>query len=111
MSGPKLTAKLRVKNKVPFAIETLTGQQFRCGVCGNIYYHREELDKHLEHEQGNQFKKPHFPELDRNINVSVIYTQDIRDLTNPKYPRLVRGDQLLKLDQVKDNQFGKYRRK
>lgn len=111
MSVPKLTAKLRVKHKVPFAIETLTGQQFRCGLCGKIYYHREELDKHLEHEQSNELRKPHFPELDRNINVSVIYTQDIRDLTNPNYPRLVRGDQLLKLDQMKVNQDGTFRRK
>ena len=98
MPVPKLTAKLRIKNKVPFAIETLTGQQFRCGVCGKIYYHRDELDRHLQLERNKEVKKLQFPELDRNIRVSVIYTQDIRDLTNPRYPRLVRGDKLFKLD-------------
>lgn len=103
MSVPKLTVKLRIKNGVPFAIETLTGLQFRCGICGKVYWHREELDRHLLTEQaGNiDMKKLQFPELDKNIAVRVIYTQDIRDLTNPKYPRLVKGDKLLKIDERK----------
>jgi hypothetical protein len=98
MSVPKLTVKLRIKNKVPFAIETLTGLQFRCGVCGKVFWHRDELDRHLQNEASADNKKLQFPELDRNISVRVIYTQDIRDLTNPKYPRLVKGDKLLKID-------------
>lgn len=100
MSVPKLTVKLRIKNGVPFAIETLTGLQFRCGVCGKVYWHREELDRHLISEKSNlaDNNKLQFPELDKNISVRVIYSQDIRDLTNPKYPRLVHGDKLLKLD-------------
>ena len=96
MSVPKMTAKLRIKNNVPFAIETLIGKQFRCGICGKVYWHRDEFDRHLEHEQPTGSEKLQFPELDRNISVSVIYSQDLRDLTNPKYPRLVKGDQLLK---------------
>jgi len=99
MSVPKLTAKLRIKNGVPFAIETLTGKQFRCGICGKVYFHREELDRHLKRETPPESNKFEFPRLDRNISVSVIYSQDIRDLTNPKYPRLARGDKLLKLDE------------
>lgn len=103
MSVPKLTVKLRIKNGVPFAIETLTGLQFRCGICGKVYWHREELDRHLLTEQaGNiDMKKLQFPEVDKNIAVRVIYTQDIRDLTNPQYPRLAKGDKLLKIDERK----------
>ncbi len=99
MSCPKLTAKLRIKNGIPFAIETLTGLQFRCGVCGKVFWHREELDKHIEKESPVDSKKYQFPELNKNLDVRAIYTQDIRDLTNPKYPRLVRGDKLLNLNQ------------
>ena len=100
MAVPKLTVKLRIKNGIPFAIETLTGLQFRCGVCGKVFWHREELEKHLETERSSDvnYKKLAFPELDKNISVRAIYTQDIRDLTNPKYPRLVKGDKLLKID-------------
>ena len=90
-------AKLRIKNKIPFAIETFTGQQFRCGVCGKVFYQREELDKHLVKESSADIKQSKFPDMNRNISVGVIYMQDIRDLTNPKYPRLVRGDKLLKI--------------
>jgi len=59
-----------------------------------VFWHREELDYHLIHESSGDSKNLQFPELDRNIAVRVIYTQDIRDLTNPKYPRLVKGDKL-----------------
>ncbi|MEW6005288.1 MAG: hypothetical protein AB1695_08240 [Stygiobacter sp.] len=103
MSAPKLNVKLRIKNGIPFAIETLTGLQFRCGVCGKFFWYREELEKHLSTEQSSNFnyKKLAFPELDKNISVRVIYTQDIRDLTNPKYPRLVKGDKLFIKDHNK----------
>ncbi|PJA95958.1 MAG: hypothetical protein CO129_08970 [Ignavibacteriales bacterium CG_4_9_14_3_um_filter_34_10] len=94
MSVPKMTVKLRIKNGIPFAIETLTGLQFRCGVCGKVFWHRDELDRHLLHETPSDSNKLQFPELDKNINVRAIYSQDIRDLTNPKYPRLVKGDKL-----------------
>lgn len=95
MSAPKLTAKFRLKDKVPFSIETFSGKIFRCGVCGTIFFSREELDKHLPSERNKIYDQTKFPELDKNITISVIYTQDIRDLTNPKYPRLQRGDKLL----------------
>lgn len=95
MSAPKLTAKFRLKDKVPFSIETFSGKIFRCGVCGTIFFSREELDKHLPSERNKIYDQTKFPELDKNITISVIYTQDIRDLTNTKYPRLQRGDKLL----------------
>lgn len=95
MSAPKLTAKFREKNKVPFSIETFSGKIFRCGVCGTIFFSRDELESHLPSEKNKIYDQPKFPDLDRNLTISVIYSQDIRDLTNPKYPRLKRGDNLL----------------
>jgi len=94
MSAPKLTTKFRMKDKVPFSIETLSGRIFRCGVCGKLFYSREELDNHLPTEKINKNFTLQFPELDRNISINVIYSQDIRDLTNPRYPRLQKGDKL-----------------
>ena len=96
MSAPKLTAKFRVKEKVPFSIETFSGKIYRCGVCGNIFYSRDELEKHLPKEKHKDYDTLMFPELNKNLTISVVYTQNIRDLTNPKYPRLQRGDKLLK---------------
>ncbi len=96
MSAPKLTAKFRLKEKVPFSIETFSGKIFRCGVCGKIFFSREELDKHLPGERNKNYDELQFPELNRNLVISVVYTQDIRDLTNPKYPRLQKGDKMFK---------------
>lgn len=96
MSSPKVIVKLRTKNDIPFAIETLTGIQFRCGVCGKVFWKREEIEKHLNFEKSKNIDKSNlqFPEFDKNISIRAIYSQDIRDLTNPKYPRTVKGDKL-----------------
>lgn len=94
MSAPKLIAKFRMKEKIPFSIETLSGKIFRCGICGRIFFSRDDLDKHLHAEKNKDFDSLQFPELDKNISINVIYTQDLRDLTNPKYPRLHKGDKL-----------------
>lgn len=96
MSAPKLTAKFRIKDKVPFSIETFSGKIFRCGLCGTIFFSRDELERHLPFEKNKIYDDLKFPELDKNLTISVIYSQDIRDLTNPKYPRLQKGDKLLK---------------
>lgn len=98
MSAPKLTAKFRIKDKVPFSIETFSGKIFRCGVCGTIFFSRDELERHLPFEKNKIYDDLKFPELDKNLTISVIYSQDNRDLTNPKYPRLQKGDKLLKKD-------------
>ena len=100
MTALKMKVKFRLKNKVPFSIENLSGTQFRCGVCGKIFFSRDEMDKHLMTEKFNENDELQFPELDKNLDVRVIYTQDIRDLTNPKYPKLKSGDMLLKTKKV-----------
>lgn len=102
MSAPKLTAKFRMKEKVPFSIETFSGKIYRCGICGKLFYTREELDKHLPAEKNKNYDDLMFPELNKNLTISVVYTQNIRDLTNPKYPRLQKGDKLLKELQKKE---------
>lgn len=101
MSAPKLIAKFRIKDKVPFSIETFSGKIFRCGVCGKIFFSRDELERHIPLEKNKEYDMLKFPELDKNLTISVIYSQDIRDLTNPKFPRLQKGDQLLIKDSIK----------
>lgn len=97
----KLTARFRIKNNVPFAIERVSGLQYRCGLCGKVFFDRKVLDKHLLSEKSTVPEKLQFPELERNVSISVIYTQDIRDLTNAEYPRLNKGDNLF-LNQKKN---------
>jgi hypothetical protein len=96
MSAPKITARFRLKDKVPFSIETFSGRIYRCGYCGKILYSRDELDKHISVEKDSGNDKTMFPELNKNLTISLIYTQNIKDLTNSKYPKLQKGDKLLK---------------
>ncbi len=98
----KLNIKFRVKEGVPFSIETLSGRQFRCGVCGKLFYDRDELDIHLKKETYEEGKNLVFPKIDRNISVTVLYTQDVRDRTNTKYPLLHKGDKLLSVEKSND---------
>jgi hypothetical protein len=100
MSALKLTAKFRMKDKIPFSIETLSGKQFRCGVCGSVFFSREELEKHLQGEKNKNYDALKFPELDKNVSINIIYTQDIRDLTNPGHPKLQKGDKLFKFNKT-----------
>lgn len=93
----KISAKFRVKYDVPFSIETVSGVQYRCGICGKVYFKRSILDKHLLLENSMNIKVPHFPEINSNLTLKVIYTQDVRDLTNPNYPKLKKGDHYLKI--------------
>lgn len=97
MSAPKLKVKFRLKNGLPFSIENLSGTLFRCGSCGKIFYSRTELDNHLLTETPPQEEEYKFPEVNRNVTVSLIYTTDLRDLTNSEFPILHRGDKLLKI--------------
>jgi hypothetical protein len=94
MSAPRLKAKFRMKEKVPFSIETLSGKMYRCGVCGKVFFTREELEYHIPEEKNKKYEELQFPQLNRNISINVIYSQDIRDLTNPKFPKLQKGDKL-----------------
>lgn len=94
----KASVKFRIKNGIPFSIETISGKQYRCGICGKIFFVRDELELHLQKEDIKDFKDYKFPELYRNISINVVYVQDVRDTTNSKYPRLQKGDKLLKRD-------------
>ena len=88
----KLTAKFRMKKGIPFSIETVSGTQFRCGICGEVFYKRTELDKHLLKENKRENTSLKFPRLNENVLVKAIYTQNIRDRTNSSYPQLKKGD-------------------
>ncbi|NOX18919.1 MAG: C2H2-type zinc finger protein [Chlorobi bacterium] len=94
----RLNVKFRSRNGIPFSIERLSGTQFRCGVCGKIFFNRTDLEKHLKNESYAKKTKPAFPELNENISVGVLYSQDNRDRTNSKYSRLHNGDENFVID-------------
>ncbi len=97
----KISVRFRLKNNKPYSIERISGYQFRCGICGKVFFARKDLEKHLESEKDEIPKKLKFPELNKNVSVSLLYSPDIRDLTKPKYAKLKLGEKLLKMDDNK----------
>lgn len=106
----KLSVKFRLKDNVPFSIETLMGKQYRCGICGSVFYTRNELDVHIASEKGKKYDTLKFPELNKNISVNVIYVPNIRDVTNSEYPQLIKGDKFFDINTIFNNEQKKRRR-
>ena len=88
----KLSVRFREKFGTPFSIEKLSGTQFRCGICGRIFYDRKELDVHLRNEAKRNDGKAVFPPLNKNVSVTVVYSLDVNEAVNPNRPRLNKGD-------------------
>ncbi|VAX27143.1 hypothetical protein MNBD_IGNAVI01-2302 [hydrothermal vent metagenome] len=93
----KASVRFRLKDNKPYSIEKISGYQFRCGICGKIFFTRNNLYKHLENEADMIPKKLKFPELNKNISVSLLYSADVKDLSNPKYVKVKLGEKFLKI--------------
>lgn len=93
---PKIHAKFRKRNGVPYAIEQLCGKQFRCRHCNEVFLSEKELDKHIKNILGSKDKfKVHnsSPKLNMNIDVHVYYTYDINDKLKQQWLKYKKGDE------------------
>ena len=78
----KLSAKFRERDGIPFAIKKPTSTQYRYGDYDKVFYHRNELEKHLKIEKKNlPIKKLNFPKFNEKIEVNLYYYQDTREAT------------------------------
>ncbi len=94
---PKIHAKYRKRHGVPYAIEQLSGRQFRCRHCNEIFFSEKELDQHItstKNAEGTSSRRvsPAAPVLSSSILVNVLYTYDILDKMKRKWLRLKEGD-------------------
>ncbi len=85
---PALKVKFRKRKGVPFAVERLSGTQYRCRACNKLFLEKEELDKHLDsnldtHRTGTLSGEA--PKLNENLLIKVIYIQDILDSLKKNY--------------------------
>jgi hypothetical protein len=95
---PKIHAKFRKRDGVPYAIEQLNGRQFRCRHCNEVFLSENELDRHfrnlIKSKDKNRFRIcPSSPALSLNVEVKVIYTYDIRDRMKRQWLKLKKSDQ------------------
>ncbi len=94
---PKIHAKFRRRHGVPYAIEQLTGKQFRCRHCNQVFRREKELDKHIAQllkstEKGKTRVHPASPAMSFNTDAQVLYTYDINDRLKRQWLKLKKGD-------------------
>ena len=85
---PALKVKFRKRKGVPFAVERLSGVQYRCRACNRLFLEKDELDKHLDAKmEGHHAGKPldETPKLNENLLIKVIYILDIIDSLKKEY--------------------------
>ncbi|NIA31277.1 MAG: hypothetical protein GWP06_15380 [Actinobacteria bacterium] len=93
--APKISAKFRRKNGVPFSIERLSGMQYRCRICNALFYSENEMYRHLKkHEKSHEKRDHHVPQLDHLVSTKVLYTLDLYDRGRAKYIKLSDGEEL-----------------
>ena len=88
---PKIDVRFRKYKEVPFSIEKLSGVQYRCRMCNRVFLDKKTLMAHLETEaQQNESPTVHSeaPQIGQAVRVSVLYTQDVRDVLHKEFLKL-----------------------
>lgn len=94
---PLIHAKFRRRKGVPYAIEQLSGRQFRCRHCNQVFYQERHLDAHINQVLTDEEKRksridPSSPKLSSTVEIRVLYTYDIKDKLQRQWLRLKKGD-------------------
>jgi len=94
---PKVNAKFRKRHGVPYTIEQLSGRQYRCRHCNEVFFNEKELDVHIKNLLSNDDKAKFrisntSPKLSTNVDVRVYYTYDINDKLKRQWLKLKKGD-------------------
>jgi hypothetical protein len=95
---PKIHAKFRRRRGIPYAIEQLSGKQFRCRHCNAVFLTEREVDRHIKNvaalDDTSKAKIDRAaPTLSSNTIVRVFYTYDIADKLKRQWLKLKRGDE------------------
>lgn len=92
---PALKVKFRKRKGIPFAVERLSGVQYRCRACNELFLERKDLERHLEAKMENhRFGKPsgEAPQLNANLMIKVIYIEDLLDSLKKEYIKNERDE-------------------
>jgi hypothetical protein len=94
---PKISARFRKRKGISFAIEQLSGKQFRCRHCNTVFLTEPELERHVYSVAANPAKKKAVhqacPRLSSSVEVRVLYTYDIIDKQKRQWLKLKSGDE------------------
>ncbi len=94
---PLIHARFRKRRGVPYAIEQLSGRQYRCRHCNEVFFREKDLDSHIERVLQSRDKlkskvSTEAPELSTTTDIRVLYTYDISDRFKRQWLKLKKGD-------------------
>jgi len=95
---PRIHAKYRKRRGIPYSIEQLSGRQFRCRHCNEVFIYEKDLEQHvrqvLKREQRATIRvSARAPVLSSSTDVRVLYTYDIKDKMKRQWLKLKSGDE------------------
>jgi hypothetical protein len=90
---PKINAKFRRRNGIPYAIELFSGKQFRCRHCNKVFEEERDLDRHLNNvgkanRQVAVAINANTPQLNQMVELHIPYLYDTTDFLNRQYLKL-----------------------
>jgi hypothetical protein len=91
---PKIKARFRKYLGVPFAIEQLTGVQYHCRACNQVFLRQSEFDRHLRSEakkQAANSSAKECPQANLSTLVTVLFTRDVYDQMRKDFLHLPEG--------------------
>ena len=94
---PLIHAKFRKRRGIPYAIEQLSGRQYRCRHCNTVFLREKDMDAHLEQllrskEKSKSRVSKEAPELSATTDVRVLYTYDLSDRMKRPWLKFKKGD-------------------
>jgi hypothetical protein len=95
---PRIHAKYRKRRGVPYAIEQLSGRQYRCRHCNEIFFSEKHLDIHIRNvssvdDSAKKHVAPACPALSSSVLVSALYTYDLTDKMKKQWLKLKKDDE------------------
>lgn len=95
---PRIHAKYRKRRGVPYAVEQLSGRQYRCRHCNEIFFNEKSLDAHINNviaadDSAKKRISPACPALSSSVQVSALYTYDLTDKMKKQWLKLRKDDE------------------
>lgn len=94
---PLIHARFRRRNGVPYAVEQLSGRQFRCRHCNQIFFKERELDRHIDSlARASKRRSTRIlaacPKLSSVCTQNILYTYDFKDHLQRPWLKLKKGE-------------------
>jgi hypothetical protein len=76
---PRISVRRQNRFGIAVAIERFRGRQYRCLVCGTVFYELDELDAHVRRDEAPGSDSPDLPRFDEPLLIRIFYSKDIRE--------------------------------